>query len=270
MVEILKSFELVAIRFSPAVLVLPGLVMAALGLVLWLAGVCRRRLLLGLVGALVGGLGGFFAGGLSPAIAVLAAGAGAAFGATAPRLFAAVVMAVLGTAIAFAVVARIQVFQQQGLLFSGENLDPADRRFTMQESLDAVQAYVLDVVDRIEAVARGLISMDLAIIAAVGAGLLVIGLFFGRLAGALTCSAVGAALVFAGLTLLLIFKGSTPVARMEQQGPFYGLVLLGMVAFGTLEQLLLCPQAREGRDTSSGGSRSRSRGQESKRGWRNR
>ena len=69
-------------------------------------------------------------------------------------------------------------------------------------------------------------------------------------------------------TLLLIFKGSAPVARMEQQGPFYGLVLLGMIAFGTLEQLLLCPQAKEGRDASSG--RFRANREESKRGWRNR
>ena len=29
---------------------------------------------------------------------------------------------------------------------------------------------------------------------------------------------------------------------MEQQGTFYGLVLLGMAAFGTLEQLVLCPR----------------------------
>ena len=51
MVEILKSFEQVASRFSPAVLIVPGLVMAVLGLVTWLAGMCLRRLVLALVGA---------------------------------------------------------------------------------------------------------------------------------------------------------------------------------------------------------------------------
>jgi len=268
MVEILKSFEQVAIRFNPAVLILPGLAMAALGLVLWLAGVCRKRLLLGLVGALVGGSAGFFAGGQHLAVTALAAVGVAALGAIVPRVFAAGMMAVLGAAIAFAVVARIHIFRQQGLLFSGDNLGPTANRFTVQESLDAVQAYVLDVRDRTGAIAGKLVSIDLAIIAAVAAALLVVGLLFGRLAGALTCSTVGAGLLFAGLTLLLIFKGSAPVARMEQQGPFYGLVLLGMIAFGTLEQLLLCPQAKEGRDASSG--RSRASREESKRGWRNR
>jgi hypothetical protein len=268
MVEILKSFEQVAIRFSPAVLILPGLAMAILGLVLWLAGVCRRRLLLGLAGALLGGLAGFFVGRQNPAVTVLAAGGVAACGAIVPRVFAAAMMGILGTAITFAVVARVHVFQQQGSLPAGGNPNPAVNRLTVQESLDAVQVYVLGVGDWLSTIARGLVSIDLAIIAAVGGGLLILGLIFRRLAGALTCSTVGAGLLFAGLTLLLIFKGSAPVARMEQQGPFYGLVLLGLIAFGTLEQLLLCPQAREGRGASSG--RSRNNEEDSKQSWRNR
>ncbi|MBP7052134.1 MAG: hypothetical protein KBE65_14050 [Phycisphaerae bacterium] len=268
MVEILKSFEQVAIRFSPAVLVVPGLVVLAMGLFVWLAGVCRKRLWLGLVGALTGGLAAFFFGGQNPAMAGLAAGGSAAFGAIAPRLFSAVLLAVLGATIAFGVIARTCLFSQQGALSSGRNLDPPARRFTTQESLDAVQAYVLDVADRIKAIVHGLASVDVVVIVAVGAGLLAVGLIFGRLAGALACSMVGSGLVFAGLTLLLIFKGATPIARMEQQGPFYGLVLLGMVAFGTLEQLLLCPQARDGRAPRSAKRRTEER--ESKRGWRNR
>jgi len=268
MVGILKSFEQVAIRFSPAVLVLPGLAMLALGLIVWLAGVYRRRLLLGLVGALAGGLAGFFAGGQDSVIATAAAGGSAAFGALVPRLFAAVILAAIGAAVAFSVVARIHLFQQQDSPFSGERLDPAARRFTIQESLDAVQVYVVGGREWIKAIARNLAFVDRVVIAAVAAGLLVLGLLLPRLAGALTCSIVGSGLVFTGLTLLLIFKGSAPVARMERQGPFYGLVLLGMIAFGTLEQLLLCPQAKAGRDIPSGKPHAR-RG-ESKRGWRNR
>jgi hypothetical protein len=268
MVEILKSFEQVAGRFSPAVLVLPGLILAALGLVTWLAGMCRKRLILGLVGALTGGLAGFFVGGQNPVVAVLAAGGSAAFGAATPKLFVAVVLALLGVAVAFGVLARGSLFQEHGLLLSGQTLSQNEMRFTVQESLDAVQAYVLDVVDRIREIARQLVPANLAILAGVGAGLLIMGLLLARLAGALTCSLVGSGLVFAGLTLLLIYKGSTPVARMEQQGAFYGLVLLGMGAFGTLEQLLLCPQPASGRDAPP--ERSRSRRERSKRDWRNR
>ncbi len=268
MLEILKSFEQVASRVNTSVLVIPGRVILAMGLLLWVAGWARTRLWLGLVAAVTGGLAGFFASGQNPAVAGLAAGGSAAVGAIVPRLVAAVLLAVVGGTIAFAIVARAYLFPQQGFLHRGQDLDPPARRFTVQESLDAVQAYVLTVGDRVEASVDGLVSTDLLIVAATGVGLLAVGLIFERLGGALTCSTVGSGLVFAGLTFLLIFKGSTPVTRMEQQGPFYGLVLLGMVAFGTLEQLLLCPQVTGRRNASSGPGRTRE--EESKHGWRNR
>lgn len=268
MVEILKSFEQMASRFSPAVLALPGLVMVALGLVTWLAGMCRRQLVLGLVGALAGGLAGFFVSGRNPAMACLAAGGSAAFGAILPRLFVAVVLAILGVAVAFAVLARTDLVQKPGTLLNGQNLDQADGRFTTSESLEVVQIYILDGTDRVKAIARRLAAVDLAIVAAVGAGLLVAGLLFECLAGALTCSVTGSGLIFAGLTSLLMLKGSTPIARMEQQGALYGLVLLGMAAFGTLGQLLLCPRSARGREVPPG--KSGSGPEESKRGWRNR
>ncbi|HSW01592.1 MAG TPA: hypothetical protein VLI39_15590 [Sedimentisphaerales bacterium] len=268
MVEILKSFEQVASRFSPAVLVLPGLTLTGLGLVTWLAGMCRRRLIPGLAGALTGGLAMFFVGGQNLLIASLTAGGIAAFAAGAPRLFVAVVLALLGVSVGFGVQARGQLFQQHDLLLSSQTLRQTETRFTVQESLDVAQAYVLDVVDVLDrAIARQWVPADLAALAGVGAGLLIGALLAPRMAGALTCSLIGSGLVFAGLTLLLIYKGSTPVARMEQQSAFYGLALLGMGAFGTLEQLLLCPPS--GRDRE-GGSKSRSRRERSKEDWRNR
>jgi len=266
MVEILKSFEQVASRFSPAVLIVPGLVMAVLGLVTWLAGMCLRRLVLALVGATAIGLAGFFFGKQNPAIACLAAVGGAGFGATVPRLFVAVFLAGLGAAVTLALLARAHPVRE-GLQSGARNLDGVERRLTTRESLDIVQMYVLDVADRVRAIARGLPPTDLAIVAGVGVGLIAVGLLLARLAGALTCSVLGTGLVFTGLMLLLIHKGSTPIARMEQQGPFFGLVLLAMVAFGTLEHLLLCPSPRR-RNAPAG--RSRSRRQESQRGWRGR
>ena len=79
MVEILKSFELVASRFSPAVLMVPGLAMVVLGLVAWLGGMCVRRLVLALLGAAAGGIAAVLIHGRNPAVAGLAAGGGALF-----------------------------------------------------------------------------------------------------------------------------------------------------------------------------------------------
>jgi hypothetical protein len=84
----------------------------------------------------------------------------------------------------------------------------------------------------------------------------------------LTCATLGTLLIFTGLVTLLIFKGSAPITLVQRQGAFYGIVLLGMAAFGTLEQLLLCPTPKRSSKAGSGKSRSRREGPEH--GWRNR
>jgi hypothetical protein len=98
--------------------------------------------------------------------------------------------------------------------------------------------------------------------------LLVLGLLLTRLAGAMVCSGLGSLLVFAGLIVLLIFKGSAPITFIQKQGVLYGLVLLAMAAFGTLEQLVLCPSPKRRQKAGSGKSGSR-RG-EAEHGWRTR
>ncbi len=268
MVEILKSFEQVAGRFSPVVLIVPGLALVALGLLAWLGGMCLRRVVPALVGAGAGVLMAFFLGGQNSLIYALAAGGGATFGAILPRVLAAVLLVVLGVAVAFVVVARTHLLEAQGTLFGVPEGELPEGRFTVRQSLDAVRAYAIDVKDRAGAAARAMEPVEGAIIAAVGLGLAIVGAVSARLAGALAYSVLGTASIFAGLALLLTFKGSAPIAGVERQGAFYGLALVGMAAFGTLEQLLLYrPPKQETKDTSR---KSQSQKGETKRGWRNR
>lgn len=254
MIEILKSFEHVASRFSPPVLMVPGLAMVVLGLVAWLGGMCVRRLVLAFVGAAAGGIAAVLIHGRNPAVAGLAAGGGALFGAILPRLSAAILLASFGVAVALVIVAGTPAVAGHKLISGLPEAGPEQERLTARESLDVVQAYAFNIVDRVRSDLWGLERPDQAVLAAVGLVLLVLGLFLVRLTGALTCSALGAVLVFAGLTALLILKGSDPIALMERQGRFYGLVLLGMTAFGTLEQLVLCPSPKRRHGAQAGNS----------------
>jgi len=257
MVEILKSFEQVASRFDPPVLMVPGLVMVVLGLVAWLGGMCVRRLVLASFGAAAGAVAAVLIQGRSPAVIGLAAGGGALFGALLPRLSAAVLLASFGMAVTLVVIAPAPAVAGYRLISGPQETGQEPAGLTVREGLDVVQAYALNIMDRIRSILSGLEWADQAVLGAVGLVLLVLGLSLVRLAGALTCSAWGAALVFAGLTALLILKGSDPIALMERQGRFYGLVLLGMTAFGTLEQLVLCPapKRRHRGGTGKAGSR---------------
>ncbi len=245
-------------RLSPIVLVAPGVVLAVLGLVTWLSGMSLRRVVLACFGAAVGALASLIVNGQNPAAAGASAGCGAALGVLLPRAVLAVLLAAVGLAMAFAVLARAPLSEPRGTLFGALDTGQTER-YTVPQSLDVVRTYGVDVVDRVSVAARTLAPLKWVILAAIGLGLLLFGLLFGWTAGALTCSLLGTALVFTGLALLLLFKGSDPVERIQQQGAFYGLVLVGMVAFGTLEQLLICrpgkrqPEGKSGKSPSQPG-----------------
>jgi hypothetical protein len=267
-IEIVRSFEQEAGRFNPMVLLVPGLAMVALGLISWLAGMCLRRFVLALAGAAAGGLAGWLIHGQNPAVAGLAAGGGAVFAVILPRVSTAVLLAALGVVVAFAITAGTHFVEGQRTSSARQDSGRGQERFTVQESLTEMRVLALDIVGRTASAARELEPANWAVLAAVWLVLLVLGLLLVRLAGALTFSVLGTALIFAGLIVLLIFKGSAPVAFVQKQGAFYGLVLLGMAVFGTLEQIVLCPSPKRRRKAKSAGPRPRQEGSEH--GWRDR
>ena len=60
MLELFQNFERAAVRFMPVVLIGPGVVCIIAGLFVWLAGLRFRRVLVGVLGAAVGSILGFF------------------------------------------------------------------------------------------------------------------------------------------------------------------------------------------------------------------
>jgi hypothetical protein len=269
MVEVLKSFEEVSGWLEPVVLVGPGVVMLAVGLFAWLAGLCVPRVVLGLLGATAGLLAGFYWAGLhTPEILALSTAGGAAFGGLLPRLAVGALLAALGVAIAFVAIGRSQANAAWTSPLDVDKLDPATQQFPVRDSLEIVRGYGHDMGDRVVRVSRSFIPLHWAILASAGSGLVTLGALFRRMAGALACGATGAVLVVAGLVLLLMAKGAAPVAQMEKDGAFYGLIVLGMAGFGAIEQLCLCkpPEPREPEPRG----RRRGKEKESRGAWRGR
>jgi hypothetical protein len=84
-----------------------------------------------------------------------------------------------------------------------------------------------------------------AILAAVAAAGAAGGFWFRRVASALCFAVSGAALIFAGMILLLLQKGSAPISGIFERSAFYAIVFLAMAAFGAVEQLIFCKQKKE-------------------------
>jgi len=55
-------------------------------------------------------------------------------------------------------------------------------------------------------------------------------------------------LIFAGMIVMLLPKGSMPLTYLYDKAAFFKLTVMVMVAFGTVTQLLLCPVERRKHD----------------------
>ena len=268
MVEVLKTFEQVAGRFSPLVLIVPGLVLVALGLFVWLGGLGLRRALFALLGAIAGGIvtlvvvtaNGVIAGALAMVAALLAA--------LFQRAFTALLLSLLSLIVSFVVLAYPYLHEYRGTLIAGQNLERS-QKLTVHESLNVTHAFDLDLLDGVRYAAAMLAPSQWAIIAAAVAGMGTLGVLFRSLGAALSCAFLGTAMIFGGLTLMLVYKGSAPIERLAGRPVFYGLVMAGMTTFGTLEQMTLCRRFEQQKPKAKSG-KSRSTKEGSKRSWRNR
>jgi hypothetical protein len=77
-------------------------------------------------------------------------------------------------------------------------------------------------------------------------------------------------LIFAGMILLLLYKGAAPISRIcQNQSVFLG-VFAAMTAFGTTEQLLLCQRIKEKLTRKMGKSKEGKEPEKIPTSWRNR
>jgi hypothetical protein len=269
MVEILKSFEQVAVRLSPIVLVLPGLAAAALGLFIWLGGLGFRMLLLALMGALTGAFCSLWVMGQNPAAMVLLGLLGTFVAVVFQRFFTAALLGALAGSAVFLIVAWPSLAVQEGVVAGQFDTGDGASALSTQESLNAVRAYTLKLINATRQAATGVVASRWAVVVAATLTLLLVGLLFRHAGGALTCAMLGTVMIFAGLVLLLMFKGSRPITRIEARAPFFGLVFLAMVVFGTLEQWILCRRADGPSQAEAETPRPRKK-QGRKRSWRRR
>jgi hypothetical protein len=243
MFEIARQLEQTAVWFNPAVLIWPGLAAVLLGLFVWLGGLGFRKVLAAIVGAVSGGVCGFFASGRNIGPATISAGLAAVIAVIFERIFIAILAGLLAAILGFAVLAApdIQHTGEAAEVEWGGKTQKLDTR----QTVEAAKVYVAKFVDEAKRIFSQMPVYNRAIIAALAAVLLAAGFFCRSLISAFCCAVLGTILIFAGMILLLLYKGAVPVSRICQNQLFYQSVFGIMTAFGMAEQLLLCQRIKE-------------------------
>jgi len=270
MLEILQNFESAVggpVRLAPLVLIVPGLAAIIVGLFIWLGGLGFRRLLVALVGAITGGICGFFLISRNIISVTIAAGLAAIIAIIFERLFVTILLAALVAALGFAIL--LGPYIQAADLPNPYKITNQGSTVTISQSVEILKAYAIDFTNRIKQACTQMPVHSWAIMAVVIVIVIVAGFWIWRFASALCCSALGVLLIFAGMILLLLCKGSAPITKIAARTPFYAAVFIGMTAFGTLEQLLLCRHAERKSKRKKRISSDKQEPEQATRGWRN-
>jgi len=271
MFEIARNLEQVAVRFNPAVLIGPGLATVLLGLFVWLGGLGFRRALVAIVGGVSGGICGFFISGRNIVPAMFSAGIAAVIAIIFEKIFITILAGALVAILGFAVLARPYIENAGGATPIGrDEIQNREEAFSTQQTVETTKAYIADFVTEIKRILSQMPVYNRTIIAALAVIFIAAGFFQWRFTSAFCCAALGAMLIFAGMILLLLYKGAAPISRICQNQLFYLGIFAVMTAFGTAEQLLLCQRIKERLTGKKGKSKERKEPEKISVSWRNR
>ncbi len=239
MFEVLQSFQDIAFRFESKLLTVVGIALILAGLCLWLAGLRWERI----TGAVLLALTAVIAAAMFKptniiwliVLGVISGFVGAMTGRLVVCLFAVVLVGFC--CISVLTWPEISSFDK----YEYPAVEDAQRMIGYKQAVKITSDYASVAAAKFKAGIKTAqpIQMAIAIIAAVA--IMAISFFASRFVVAVFCSAVGSAVIFAGMVLLLFYKGSKPVEYINAKVIFFGTVYLAMVLFGSTVQLLLCP-----------------------------
>jgi hypothetical protein len=245
MFGILQNFEQTAARFSPIVLIGPGAAVVIVGLFVWLGGLGFRKVLAGVLGAVIGWTCGFFFSSRNIIVAAVSAVSATVIATVLERLFMRILAAFLAAVLAFFVLSCVYketIISTREAPVEVEKTGEQDVMISLKQTPEVIKAYCADFSAEAKRSAVHMPIHGWAIIAALVVIMLGAGFFLRKPTSALCCAVLGTVLIFSGMILLLLYKGNMPITTISQKYPYYAAVSGVMAAFGTFVQLLLGPK----------------------------
>jgi hypothetical protein len=269
MFEALVYYQSLAQKFQSRLLVGAGIAIVLVGLCIWLAGLRFKCVVSAIVGAVIVAAGVSVFGDYPAKILLAASAVGIIVGAIAGRFMLGIFAAIVGGLLVITIVTdRLQSAEAGGVeFFDANSLNP--NKVTADDFVSSSawptwpqyqQSGVIipppDAIDITVKMFAHIVSLAKKTVLSAGitayggaAGAVLAVVFFcfvmPRFFVAAISAVIGSAVVFAGMIILLFYKGSEPISLIAAKPQFYGIAFCAMTAFGTIMQLLLSPAKPE-------------------------
>lgn len=269
MFEALVYYQSLAQKFQSRLLIGTGIAIVLVGLCLWLAGLRFKRVVSAIIGAVIAVAGVSAFGDYPDKILLAASAVGVVVGAITGRFMLGIFAAIVGGLLVITIVAdRTQSAEAGGVEFFDANsanpnevsIDdfvsssghPTWPQYQSSEVIiptpDAMDITVKMFAHIISLTKKTILSAGAAAYGGAAGAVLVVMFFcfvMPRFFVAVVSAGLGSAVVFAGMIILLFYKGSEPISMIAAKSQFYGIAFCAMTAFGAIVQLLLSPAKPE-------------------------
>ncbi len=246
MLEIAQHFEETSVWFSPVVLIGPGAAAVLTGLFIWLGGLGLRRIVVAIAGAVSGGVCAFFITGGNITLATVSAGLAVFIAILFEVIFITILTGALAAVLGFAVLVGPYIENPDSLRpYPAYKTQNVAEPLSVGQTVEIVKVYAADFSTEIKEACPQMPVYSWAIIAALAVIFMAAGFFFWRLTLALCCATLGTMLISGGMISLMLYKGAVPISGIWRRAPLYAAIFIGMIVFGTIEQLLLCQRIRK-------------------------
>jgi hypothetical protein len=239
MLETIQNFESAVgpvARDYPLFVIAPASAGVVAGLFVWLGGLGFKRVLMAIAGAVGGAAVGQFALGWGLVPTVISAGVAAVIAAVLDRVFIAQLAATLVAAISFVVLIGPNISIENVQMERETQYAAVDSN----ERMERLNAYLIDAGSKVRKASSEVPVYQWVIAGVLTVVFLVGGFVFRRFSAALCFSVLGTLFIVAGMIMLLLYKGATPLSWIGQRPLRYAGIVGGMVVFGTIVQLLFC------------------------------
>jgi len=245
MFEVVEYYQALAAKFDSRIMLVPGMVVVALGLCIWLAGLRWRKVLGAAAGGLIFASLGLLLGDYGCVILLVVSLIGMTIGVLVEKITLGVFGVLMSVIFALAAVSiacgdlnvknypRWPQYEQPGVVISCSQCVEITRTlgmFVWPKMLANIKS-------------ASLIASAASLIAIAAAGFVAV--VKPRVFIAVISSSLGSAVIFTGLVMLLFYKGSGLVGCISDKMPYYALIVFLMLVFGTTVQLVLSPPAAE-------------------------
>ena len=248
MAENFEEIQQMIQQLLPIVLLGPGVVLVGIGLFMWLGGL---RWLKAIAAFTLSTIGFALAWHLTDRqivpmvlLPIIAAGLG--------LFFNKLVVVILGGCLAaFSVLAipAASEFQFQTIEPGRQQQNDDFPQLNFMQSIEHIEAQVRFTIDQIIEYTKSIPKQRISLAFRVGLGVCGFGFFSWRIVCAATCATFGTALIAAGMLLLLLYKGHGPIQLITENGKWIALGAVGMIAVGTVVELMLCPKKKKKKDS---------------------